>query len=115
MIGGCATTYQLLFRGINSFHYDIPVINRECFVVRIFKSGTRKRPILQRDLLLHVFEKRSYIRSSIMLSAFLRDVDCQSSRAVMNYNKLFRERKGGTAGVDSNKRDARLVELFFLL
>lgn len=80
------------------------------------KSGTRKRPILQRDLLLHVFEKRSYIRSSIMLSAFLRDVDCQSNRAVMNYNKLFRERKGGTAGVDSNKRDARLmVELFFLL
>ena len=36
VIGGCATTYRLLFRGINSFHYDIPVINRECFVVRIF-------------------------------------------------------------------------------
>lgn len=58
------------------------------------KSGTRKRPILQRDLLLHVFEKRSWL---YMLSAFLRDVDCQSSRAVMNYNKLFRERKRGTA------------------
>ena len=112
MIGGCATTYRLLFRGINSFHYDIPVINRECFVVRIFKSGTRKRPILQQDLLLHVFEKRSWL---YMLSAFLRDVDCQSNRAVMNYNKLFRERRGGTAGVDSNKKDARLVELFFLL
>lgn len=58
MIGGCATTYRL-FRGINSFHYDIPVINRECFVVRIFigSSSTRKRPILQRDLLLYVFEK----------------------------------------------------------
>lgn len=123
VIGGCATTYRL-FRGINSFHYDIPVINRECFVVRIFigSSSTRKRPILQRDLLLYVFEKWSYsIGSSIMLfvSFFLLTWcfsarfwlrECQLSRTVTNY-KL--KGMGRRTGVDSNKRRL-LADIFFL-